>query len=358
MSEGKRIAALDVLRGLTVALMIMVNNAGHSYSFMHHAEWNGLSLSDLVFPFFLFVMGASTYLSLSKSGFKPSKETLLHILKRTVVIILVCWGIFWLSSAMYGDPFPFDHFRLTGVLVRIALTYGIIALLAVCIDHKWMPFIALGLLAGYSVLLLCCDGYANDPSNIIARVDTAILGKNHLYSRTPVDPEGILGLIPSIAHGILGFLCGMVLKSDADTGAKIRRIALSGAIYVAAGAALSLILPVNKRVWSPSFVLVTCGLASLILSLLIYLIDVRGRESSPFCRFCKVFGTNALALYAFSELLDSAFGATGLSEVCHTALRGLIGDIQLADLVYSVLFMLLNFLFGLLLYRKKIFIKI
>ena len=356
--KTERIAALDVLRGLTVALMIMVNNAGASYGFMHHAEWNGLNLSDIVFPFFLFIMGASTYLSLSKTDFKPDKETVLHIIRRTVVIILICWGIFWISSALHGDFFPFDHFRLTGVLVRIALTYGILATLAVTIDHKWMPHIAFGLLVGYAALLLLGNGYANDATNILARVDKALLGQNHLYSRTPVDPEGILGLIPSISQGILGFLCGKILKADAEKKEKIKKIAISGAVLLAAGVMLCGLLPVNKRIWSPTFVLVTCGMAELLLALLIYLIDVRGRADSPVCSFFKVFGTNALILYAFSELLDSVFSATGLSEICHAALRGAIGDIQLADLIYSFLFMLLNFLFGLILYRKKIFIKI
>ena len=353
-----RIAALDVLRGLTVALMIMVNNAGSSYGFMHHAEWNGLNLGDVVFPFFLFIMGASTYLSLSKTDFRPHRQTVSHIIRRTVVIILVCWGIFWISRALHGDFFPFDHFRLTGVLVRIALTYEILATLAVTIDHKWMSHIAFGLLAGYAVLLLLGNGYSNDATNILARVDKAILGPNHLYSRTPVDPEGIPGLIPSIAQGILGFLCGKILKSDAGKTEKIRKAAIEGATLLGAGVMLCGMLPVNKRIWSPTFVLVTSGMAELLLALLIYLIDVRNRSDSPICTFFKVFGTNALILYAFSELLGSVFSATGLCEVCHVALRGIIGNIQLSDLIYSFLFMMLNFLFGLILYRKKVFIKI
>ena len=347
-----------MLRGLTVALMIMVNNAGDSYAFMHHAAWNGLTLADVVFPFFLFIMGASTYLSLSKSGFRSDRSTVLHIIRRTVIIILICWGIFWVSRLLKGDPLPFDHFRLTGVLVRIALVYCLLASLAITVDHKWMPWIAAFLMLVYALILLLGDGYANDASNILSRFDRALLGPGHVYSKAPVDPEGLLGLIPSLAQAILGFLCGGILRSDAPGSDKVFNLALVGAVLLAAGLAISPVLPVNKRVWSPSFALVTSGLAGLVLSLLIYLIDIRGRAGSAVCRFFKVFGTNALVIYALSELLGCVFAATGLSSAARSAIRCAVPDVQLSDLLYSILFMLLNFLAGLALYRRKIFIKI
>lgn len=360
-SKPGRIEALDVLRGLTVALMIMVNNAGDSYHFMHHCDWNGMTPCDMVFPFFLFIMGASCYLSLCKGGFNADSATLLRIGKRTVMIILVCWAIFWFSRIVKGDFLPFDHFRLTGVLVRIAITYGLLSVLAVTVNHRFFPWIALALLAAYSVILVLGNGYCNDASNIIARVDAAVLGKSHLYTRRPIDPEGLLGLIPSLAHGIIGFMCGKLLRENMDLVAKMKRMALTGAGLIAAGMVLSIWLPLNKRIWSPSFVLVTCGSAELLLSILIYLIDFRGQSTAVGERlktFCKAFGMNALAIYVLSEVLEIVFGVTGFTKMCHTGLRAVIPGMELADLLYCFLFMMLNYMVARLLYKYKIVIKL
>lgn len=357
MIQTNRIEALDVLRGFTVALMIMVNNAGESWSFMHHAEWNGLSLSDVVFPFFLFIMGVSTYLSLSKSEFRADKETTVRIVRRVCIIILVCWGIFWFGRVLWGDYLPFDHFRLTGVLVRIALVYGLLSILALAVKHKWLPYIAAALLVLYSVVLMLGNGYSNDASNILSRADVFLLGSNHLYTWTPIDPEGVLGLIPSLAHGIIGFMCGKLLRSDIEIKVKIRKMCIVGAALVATGLVLGIWMPLNKRIWSPSFVLVTTGLAEILLGALTYLIDVRGNAGNHVCNFFRVFGTNSLSIYALSELLSVTFAATGVSGFCIGFLRNAIPSVEFADFTYCFLFMLLNFLFGLILYKKHIIIK-
>lgn len=351
-----RIEALDVLRGLTVALMILVNNAGDSYPFLHHKPWNGITPCDMVFPFFIFIMGASVYLSLYNRQFVPSREVFARIFKRTACIILVCWGIFWFARALKGDFLPFDHFRLTGVLVRIALTYCVVATLALCVKHSHLPWIAAGLLVLYGILLLCFDGYNNSTDNIIARLDRFVLGEKHLYTKAPVDPEGLFGLIPSVAHGIIGFMCGKMLRSDMELMPKMRKIALVGLALLVAGYLISPFLPLNKRIWSPSFVLVSCGYAQILLAIAMYLIDYKGCRSwtMPF----KVFGTNALFVYVLSELLSVVFGVTGIGWKCMSFLRGTFNCIEFADLCYAILIVSLNYCVALLLYRKNIRIKI
>lgn len=358
MAQGRRIEALDVLRGFTVSLMIMVNNAGDSYAFMHHSEWNGLTLSDIVFPFFLFIMGASTYLSLSKSGFKADKETIVHIIIRSSLIILISWTIFWFGRVLKGDFLPFDHFRFTGVLTRIAIVYCLLSVLAITLNHKIFPYLAAALLSFYTILLMIGNGYSNDSSSIVARTDVLLLGHNHIYSKAPIDPEGLLASIPSLAHGIIGFMCGKLLRSNIGIRGKIKRMSLVGIILTVSGLILSLWLPLNKRIWSPSFVLVTTGLAEMSLAALTFIIDEKKHSGFAAFRFFKVFGMNALFIYALSEMLHLIFSATGIAGCCTDFLRNTVSSVELADFLYSLLFMLLLFFFGLFLHKRKIFIKI
>lgn len=354
---SKRLLSVDVLRGMTICLMIIVNNGvGEAWPFLEHAKWNGLTPCDLVFPFFLFLMGASIYLAFSGSGFKADKKAYLKIVKRTVGIVAVCYTIFWLARMLEGNWLPFATFRLTGVLPRIAMAYFFTAMLAVSVDHKWMLPSAIGLLVLYSAILLLGNGYANDASNILVRVDKAILGEAHLYKWDPVDPEGLLGIIPSVAHAMLGFLCGKILRSSDEIGTQALKLAERGVVMLAIGMAVSIFLPLNKRIWSPSFVLVTCGLAALLLALLIYVLDMK--KMTGWCGFFKVFGMNSLALYALSELLAVIHWYFNLGGKAYEALMGIGFPAGLASFTFAFCFMLIVWSVGCILYRKKIFIKL
>lgn len=354
-----RFLSVDILRGMTVCFMIIVNNgAGKSFPFLRHAQWNGMTPCDMVFPFFLFIMGVSVALASPKSIGK--------ILGRTVSIILVCWGIFWFGCLLGGDWLPFDHFRLTGVLVRIALSYCAVALLARKLKPGPLAGIAAALLCLYSVLLLAGNGYVNDETSIIAKVDIALLGQNHLYRQMPVDPEGLLGLIPSVAHAILGYLCGRILKSDSTPGGRVLRIASFGAVLLVAGLIVRKWLPLNKTIWSPSFVLVTCGSAAILLALLSLLLDgnltarpVRSGDMPERDRagFFKVFGVNPLALYVLSEILATISWHFSIPRKASELFRGFLPP-EWASLLYALLFMLICWSVGLLLYRKKVYIKL
>ena len=221
---SKRILALDILRGVTIAGMIMVNNPGswgHIYAPLRHAEWNGLTPTDLVFPFFMFIMGISTYISLKKYNFEFSHAAGMKILKRTIVIFLIGMAIGWFSRFCYywasapddlsfgeklwASVWTFDRIRILGVMQRLALCYGAASIIALTMKHKHIPYLIAGLLTGYFILLMCGNGFAYNETNILSVVDRAILTPAHMYKDNGIDPEGLLSTIPAIAHVLLGF---------------------------------------------------------------------------------------------------------------------------------------------------------
>lgn len=379
--KPKRLLALDILRGITIAGMILVNNPGswgHIYAPLEHASWNGLTPTDLVFPFFMFIMGVSTYFSLRKYEFKFSASALLKILRRTAVIFLIGMFIAWfglflrgtLSGASFWEAvLNFDHIRILGVMPRLAICYGAGSLIALWLRHKWLPTFVGAMLVIYTVILLCGHGFEFADHNIISIVDHKVLGPDHMYADTvdgvtlKFDPEGLLSTLPSIAHMLIGFICGGWLISIKDNRDRINRLFILGTVLTFAGFLLSYGLPINKKIWSPTFVLTTCGLASSFLGLLIWIIDIKGKKK--WCRFFEVFGINPLFLYCLGAILSIVMGAIPAGE---TTLKGWIykdvlmpvccDDATLASLIFAILFVIVNWLVGLILYKKKIYIKI
>ena len=272
-----RLKSLDIMRGLTVALMILVNNGGEqNYHILTHSKWNGLTPCDLVFPFFLFMMGMSTYLSLRKTEFKPSLIIYRKIAKRTILLFLIGLSINWFDMICSGNGLDFAHLRIWAVLQRIALCYGIVSLLAIHINQRYFIHIILGIIIVYMGILAFGNGYAYDASvNIIAQADLHFFGYDHLYHKSPVDPEGLLSTLPAIAHTMIGFLCCKYISiAGQNVHSKIKFLKISGLVMLILGFFLSLIgFGINKRIWSPSYVFVTCGFAAWILSLLIQWID-------------------------------------------------------------------------------------
>ena len=316
----QRLLSLDVLRGITVFGMIVVNNAGGEYSYdsLQHSVWNGLTPCDLVFPFFLFIMGISTYIALRKFQFQPSAAVIRKIVRRTVLIFLIGWGIYWFEFACEGDFFPFAHIRILGVLPRIALCYGIVSLLALYVRPKGLAWIAGFLLLGYAFLLHFGNGYAQDAGvNILAVWDTNVLGYEHLYHKSPVDPEGLTSTLSAIAHTIIGFLCGRLIMETKDLNQKIM---------------------------------------AMLQAALLYFIDAQGRKE--WCRFFEVFGVNPLFLYVLSELTAVVLNVTEWKPVLYGGIHSVISNPYLASAVYSLLFVGVMGAIGYPLYKKKIYIKI
>lgn len=374
-----RLKSLDIMRGLTVALMILVNNGGEqNYHILTHSKWNGLTPCDLVFPFFLFMMGMSTYLSLRKTKFKPSLIIYRKIAKRTILLFLIGLSINWFDMICSGNGLDFAHLRIWAVLQRIALCYGIVSLLAIHINQRYFVHIILGIIIVYMGILAFGNGYAYDASvNIIAQADLHFFGYDHLYHKSPVDPEGLLSTLPAIAHTMIGFLCCKYISiADQNVHSKIKFLKISGLIMLILGFFLSLIgFGINKRIWSPSYVFVTCGFAAWFLSLLIQWID-RGEISAegkneantegktiktkenPITVLFLSFGMNPLFLYVLSEFLAIVFGTYGIKDDLLGLIRNVISDEYLVSLTYALFFVAIHAAMGIWMYQKKIFIKL
>lgn len=386
-STNKRLLALDILRGMTIAGMILVNNPGSwgaIYAPLRHAAWNGLTPTDLVFPFFMFIMGISTYLSLNKYHFHPEGTVIRKIIRRTVVIFLIGLGIGWFSrfcNTFYAlgsedisfwerlgrSCWTFDRMRILGVLPRLALCYGAAALIAVTVRHNRIPWIIGILLCGYAVILWVGHGFEISEANIVGVVDRAILGPAHMYREGDLafDPEGLLSTLPAIAHVLIGFCCGKLICTPAKTSDQLLKLFLIGSVMMFVGWLLSYGCPINKKVWSPTFVLMTCGMASSLLALLIWIIDVKGKKR--WSLFFESFGINPLFLYVTASILAILLGAIHIPHgtenislhgaLYQLGLEPLFGP-TLGSLVYALLFVGVNWLIGYPLYKHKIYIKI
>lgn len=374
-----RLKSLDIMRGLTVALMILVNNGGEqNYHILTHSKWNGLTPCDLVFPFFLFMMGMSTYLSLRKTEFKPSLIIYRKIAKRTILLFLIGLSINWFDMICSGNGLDFAHLRIWAVLQRIALCYGIVSLLAIHINQRYFVHIILGIIIVYMGILAFGNGYAYDASvNIIAQADLHFFGYDHLYHKSPVDPEGLLSTLPAIAHTMIGFLCCKYISiAGQNVHSKIKFLKISGLVMLILGFFLSLIgFGINKRIWSPSYVFVTCGFAAWTLSLLIQRID-RGEISAegkieanaegktiktkenPITVLFLSFGMNPLFLYVLSEFLAIVFGTYGIKDDLLGLIRNVISDEYLVSFTYALFFVAIHAAMGIWMYQKKIFIKL
>jgi predicted acyltransferase len=343
---NKRIEAIDVLRGITLALMVLVNSPGSwsvRYPMLRHATWNGFTPTDFVFPCFLFLMGVSMFFSLRKSDFTLSWK----VGKR--FLLLVGIGLLLNVTGMLvngrWDP---ANLRIMGVLQRFGLCFGITAVLVCKVPHRWLGWVAAGILVFYSALLLLGNGYAEDPGSIIARVDNAILGESHLYRwGNGIDPEGLLSTIPAVAHTLIGFLIGKVLAQK-----DFRRMDSAGTLLLVGGFLLMWLLPLNKKIWSPSFVLVVCGLGTLLLSLLYWLIDETHRWK--YTGFFKVFGTNAIYCYLMSDVMAWTWHLTGFQ----TWAMSQVPETEFTSLLFALFCVGLIYLTALPLYKKKIFLKL
>jgi predicted acyltransferase len=339
-----RVQSVDILRGATIILMIVVNNPGNwalRWAPLRHAVWNGLTLTDLVFPLFLFVMGVSMYFSLSRGGFKLSWKMLRRVLLLIFLGLLLNWG----SAALWAHTYSLDTLRFTGVLQRFALCFALTALIVCLLPRKSVPWIALILLVGYSVALLLGNGYAYSPENIIARVDNALIPAKHLYNDNGIDPEGILSTIPSLSHTLIGFMFGELIAKHRNRELMTRAI-----IGIATGVLISIWLPINKKIWSPSFVLVACGIGALLLGLLYYLTDEKKIWKNA--GFFKSFGTNAIYCYVVSHIVGWGFIICGFQRLFAAANSAWI------SFLYSLVVVVVVWLTVLPLYKKNIYIKV
>lgn len=358
----QRLLSLDILRGLTVAGMILVDSGtDNSFTPLKHSKWDGMTPCDLVFPFFLFIMGISTYLSLKKYNFQWSMPFARKMVRRAVVLILLGLMVNWFILLIRGVPFDFSQLRFMGILQRIGICYAVVTMLAVSVRHRLFPWIIGGLLVFYTIILYIGNGFACDPSNILRTIDSAVFGDAHLYlDEGPVDPEGLLSLIACVAHTMLGFCLGRVMDEENDVRDKTLVFLRNGAWLVIVGYLLTYAMPLNKRIWSPSYVLMTCGLASLLQGLIMHALDrePHNERRGAAVVFFRVFGVNPLFLYVTRFLLTVFMVMTGLARPLHQALDAVIPSAPWSALGYAVIMVLLVYAVGFVLDKRKIYIKI
>ena len=378
--QSQRMLALDILHGITIAGMLLVNNPGswnHMYSPLRHAEWHGLTPTDLIFPFFMFIMGISTFISMRKFEFKMTKSLLLKILKRTIIIFAIGLGMAWFTKfcvninkmSVLDAMNSFDTIRILGVMPRLALCYGAASIIVLLLRCKHILWVIASLLVGYGAILLISDyGLEFSIENIVSVIDRAVLGENHMYHESaygktlPIDPEGLLSTIPSIAHVLIGFWTGMKMMEEKDINMRVNRLFIIGAVLMFAGFLLEYAIPFNKKIWTPTFALVTCGLASTLLALLIWIIDIKGYKK--WCRFFEAFGINPLFLYVLGGVVGNILGLIKFGGdsvkgyVYGDFLVPVLGDETLASCIYAIMFIALCWSIGYILYKKKIYIKI
>jgi len=383
--DNKRLLSLDILRGITIAGMLLVNNPGtwsYIYRPLEHAEWIGLTPTDLVFPFFVFCMGVSMAFSLKKFNYKMSGPLLGKIVRRTVILFLIGWAVQWFGHLVRGlckgDPFVeavnnLDTLRYLGVFQRLALVYFFGSVCAVLFKRKFIPWLVGIILVAYALILGLGNGYEFSLDNIIAQIDNSVLGTNHMYHESAYgeqisfDPEGILSTLPCIAHVLIGYLVGRMILSVHNNPERVTTMLLWGTMLLLAGWLLQYGIPCGKKMWSSTFVMITCGMAMCIQAMLIHFVDIKGNKGG-WARFFESFGVNPLALYLLGTILAILFGAIPIGHdaeggniTIHSAVyNGLkwFCNEYMASALYAIAFVLLNWIIGHILYKKKIYIKI
>jgi predicted acyltransferase len=317
-----------------------------------------MTFADLIFPMFMFIMGVSMYFSLSKFQFRISRSMLFGVVKRAVLMYLVGTFIYGFDLVLHtgGDFASLTAVRLSGVLERLAVCYLLGSLLVCALRSRAGISICVTLiLVGYYVILCCGAGFDYSEWNILGRIDRALLGV-HMYSDGGIDPEGVLSTLPAIAQVLIGFCVGGWCMEKSPLENRLLKLFALGTALLCLGFACADFCPINKKVWSPTFVLVTCGFSSLLLALLIWVVDYR--KSIGGIRALEVVGVNPLFCYVASELLYSAADVTVHESWYAQLISWFGGDATFASLVYALLFLLVVWLIADALYRRRILIKL
>ena len=408
---NQRLYSLDVFRGATVCLMILVNNPGswsYIYAPLEHAPWHGLTPTDLVFPFFLFAVGNALAMVMPRFEQGTPGQFWKKLLKRTALIFLI--GLFlnwwpflvqagqWVESAVTAGGgeiqkgLIFKGFtwtdwvknedgtiqavergvRIMGVLQRIALAYFFAALIAYYLKGARAFYAATLLLLGYWAL--CLLGNPADPYSLEGwfgtDLDKAVLGSIHMYKgeRIVFDPEGLISTIPAIAQVLFGFFVGNYIRlkslSSGAAGNTVSGLFVAGVALLLTGFCWDMVMPINKKIWTSSYVVYTTGLAIITIATMIYLIEIKGIKSG-ISRFFDVFGKNALFVFALSAFLPKGLalikfsdGVTPWNWLYKKVLVHVPGAPENGSLLYALAVISFMWLICYWLDRKKIYIKV
>lgn len=369
-----RYLALDAFRGMTICFMIIVNSPGSwdfVYSPLLHADWHGFTPTDLVFPSFLFAVGNAMAFAMRKYDEQPGSVFWSKILKRTFIIFVLGFLMYWFPffrEAQGGglELKPLSETRIPGVLQRIALCYFFAAVVLNYGSRRFALGFSVAALLGYWGLSYFF-GDASDPysmaGNAGLKLDLFLLGESHLYHGEGVafDPEGLLSTLPAIVNVIAGYFAGDYIRRNGNSYETIAKLMVAGSVIILAAFCWDLAFPINKKIWTSSFSLLTIGLDLLIISILVYVIEIYRQQRWSY--FFVVFGRNPLFIYLLADVVLTVMvlisvGDTNLQQWIYHNVFGSVAGPYLASLMFAVSFMLVNWLVGYFLDRKRIYIKV
>lgn len=371
---NNRYLALDVLRGMTIAFMIIVNTPGswsNLYAPLAHADWHGFTPTDLVFPTFLFVVGNAMSFALKKLNEMSPGAFYKKVFKRAALIFAIGWLLNAFPFFDYNEAgemvfIDLSEVRLLGVLQRIALSYLLAALVVYWGGER------LGWIVGIASLILFWPimyffGEAGDPysltGNAQIKLDLLLIGEKRMYmgEGIPFDPEGLLSTMTSMVNVLAGFIVGKFIQKKGNNARTVQALLISGVVLLALAYVWDLGFPINKKIWTSSYVLLTVGWDLVLLSGLIFLVEIQ--KLTKWTYFFQAFGRNPLILYVCSGVVVSIFSMIPVGE---TTFKGFIYsnlftswlDPKNASFLFAISYMLLIWVIGYLMDKKKIYIKV
>lgn len=374
MNTNNRFLALDVFRGLTICFMIIVNTPGDgdaTFSVLLHADWHGFTPTDLVFPSFLFAVGNALSFVMPRWSHKTNGEVVRIVSKRAAIIFLLGFLMYWFpflttDSAGHWMVSPFDHTRIMGVLQRIALCYWATAMLVHFFNTRSVIFISSFFLLFYWAALYLF-GSPEDPLGITSNagyyLDKWLMGTAHMYQGEgfPFDPEGWLSTLPAMVNVVIGFYAGAYLQKQGRSYQALTHLLLAGFVLLLLAYCWNFWLPINKKLWTGSFVMLTTGLDLVIISAIIYWIDMQHQTAGA--KFFETAGKNPLAIYLFSEIfavilhLIPVRQGLDLFQWIYINAFSFLGP-YIGSLAFAITFMLVCWSLGYWMDKKKIYLRV
>lgn len=370
MQTNDRFLALDIFRGMTIALMIIVNtpgNWGSTYAPLLHADWNDFTPTDLVFPSFMFAVGNAMSFVMLKWSKMSQSQVFLKILKRTFIIFIIGFLGYWFPFFYLDEnrEFVWKSFadtRVFGVLQRIGIAYGIAGFVIYYLKPKQIVYLSIALLLSYA-LILGFYGNWDMANNPVRNLDLWLVGERHMYvdSGVKFDPEGLLSTLPSIVNILAGFLAGKYIQTHVKKSYEgLAKMMLVGFALLVVAFMWNYQMPINKKMWTSSYVLLTVGLDLLILGAIIYYYDFSKKTTGSF--FFQVLGKNPLAIYLLSELLIVVLYMVQINKIgvyawIYENIFSKVGA-YFGSFLIAVSYMLLCWSVGYWMDKRKIYVRI
>jgi predicted acyltransferase len=374
--KPERFLALDVFRGMTICFMIIVNTPGSGatpFAPLEHATWFGFTPTDLVFPSFLFAVGNAMSFTGKKFDALSTGAVLSKIFKRAFFIFIIGYLMYWFPFVQHTDAgwwiSPISKTRIMGVLQRIALCYMFASLIVYFIrSYRAIIIISILLLISYQAILLAFGDPAAPygmMTNAGTYLDKFILGDNHLYhgEGVPFDPEGILSTLPAIVNVICGYLAGRFIQEKGKGYETISKLLLAGCLLIFIALTWNMSFPIGKKLWTSPFTLLTVGIDLVLISALVYVVEIRAWNGANWTSFFTTVGKNPLAIYILSEILVIAFymitvKGESLYIWFNKTIFQAVAPGPIGSLLYAITYMLLCWCVGKIMDKNRIYIRV